>query len=221
MITGVVTESDKVKLFFVDWGTVAFVSVSSCKHLARSFEDIPAVAYRAAIRGIQPNADNTTKLWPLNLCQSLESSLKIDRVDITILKHHKDRDFYEIAIELPPTSIECETNDVAELLVKKGRAVKSNLLWDPDWPINCIRYPPFEIVEQLDYYPTLKERLYLLREKNIDFNAFEESAIHSSVCDKSGLELAEAVKNSFKANFEWNQRVYEGFKELIRGNCPC
>lgn len=40
----------------------------------------------------------------------------------------------------------------------------------------CLRYPPFEFLEKLPHYPTYDER-YLMLERGLDFNAFEENNI--------------------------------------------
>lgn len=215
VISGRITKKKSVKVFFYDYGTVAHMHVSSCKLLIENYEDIPPLAHRAALHGIEPSPESGIKLWPAVASSDLAAKVLDKEVKIKIMKRHDKYDFYEVKVEL-------DSQDLSELLIEEGVAIASHNrdIFNDEIVVNCIKYPPFEFIENTDFYPTSDERNFLIREECIDFNEFEEDVVDMSICDIVSVkaqkrELKKAFKDGF-AKGDYSE-VEAGINLLLEG----
>lgn len=86
-------EMKKVRLFFVDWGTVENVPKSNCRKLDEKYKEIPKLAHRAALHGIQPVGGK--KLFDIEVIEKFISKVSNEILTIEVVKHHmKVNSFY-------------------------------------------------------------------------------------------------------------------------------
>lgn len=201
VISGTFTEQQTVKLFFIDYGTVGYVKFTMCKKLTKEYALIPNLAYRAGLHGIEPAPGK--KLWSLETSFRFVSKLRNLPVRVEIVDYHRAGDFYEVKLFSNHANI-------AERMAEASGCVMTAFTLNQK--PNCIIYPPFEFMEQADFYPTLGEREYLLK-KNVDFNQFEEENVDVSVRDIATLR--EVFKKKFKES--GNPEIFQGFKFLLKG----
>jgi hypothetical protein len=78
-----------------------------------------------------------------------------------------------------------------------------------------LNYPPFEILETADFYPTLGEREYIFKKRGIDFNQFENENISASI------KTVDSLKAEFKAKFQLDEfaNIFKAFMFLMKGKC--
>lgn len=54
--------NDKVKVYFVDYGTISVVNVSQCRFISKYFSTIPKLAYCGALEFIDPFENHSIEL---------------------------------------------------------------------------------------------------------------------------------------------------------------
>lgn len=199
VISGKFTKEQTLKVFFIDYGTVGYVNFTRCKKITDIYAQIPKLCYRAGLHGIEPAPGK--KLWPISTNFRFVEKLKDRELTVEIVAYHQAGDFYEVQLFIKGVNI-------GDNITEQGAAMKV-LFANP----SCIMYPPFEFMEQTDFYPTLAEREYLLK-KNLDFNEFEETNV-----DSLYVKDEETLMQLFKAKFREPQYspLFAEFKFLLNG----
>jgi hypothetical protein len=81
-------ESNTVKVFFVDFGTVGNVDIKYCRKLMNEWKNYSRLAYRGCLAGIKPNDGKL--LWDFSTIYKFIEAMKDEKVTMTILNYdHK------------------------------------------------------------------------------------------------------------------------------------
>ncbi|XP_031332897.1 uncharacterized protein LOC116163188 isoform X2 [Photinus pyralis] len=155
----------KVKVYYLDYGTVGAVDSNSLKFLHRKFCNLPQQAVRARLCGIRPPIEKSH--WPLETSNRL---LELVRMKPCVAHlYHVDFERQILHVFLADTSGD-EDIYLNDALVKEGHAVFSNqeqqkITLEPrstPWVKNVHLYPTFEEIE-MSAVPNASEMCRLLK----------------------------------------------------------
>lgn len=151
-------EHNKLKVFYIDYGTVAQVELRDLKYMAKIFADVPAQAMRASMAYIKPVNHRWTRdaSWAL-LSLVYEKLLYAYVVDVDRL----DNVLHVVLIN---------TNGPQDNIINQQLFVKGHAVWEDDLPFKdkstenfrnrkqlfCELYPRFDDLEKGNY-PSLQE----------------------------------------------------------------
>ncbi|XP_055643324.1 tudor domain-containing protein 5-like [Toxorhynchites rutilus septentrionalis] len=148
----------KVKVFYIDYGTVSEVELKDIKFLAKCFAQLPAQAMRASLAYVKPAAHRWTRNASLSLLALVyEKLLYAYIVDV-------DRKDNVIDVVL------IDTSGTQDIIVNQQLFVKGHATWEDDMPYKektvesyrdrsktyCELYPRFDELE-CGIYPSFRE----------------------------------------------------------------
>lgn len=79
--------SGKVRLFFIDYGTMESLHFSRCRLLLEEYASIPRKSFRGALYGVKPVGDS--RLWNLHVTTKFINSIRNKVLRIQIMKYHE------------------------------------------------------------------------------------------------------------------------------------
>lgn len=88
--------SEKVRVFFLDYGTVANISANSIKYLLRSFLKYPRYALRGCLSNLRPPKNETT--WSPSAVYEIIKNFGDKELKGQVLKVHQQNSVYELHI---------------------------------------------------------------------------------------------------------------------------
>ncbi|XP_061402639.1 tudor domain-containing protein 5 [Musca vetustissima] len=168
--------NNKIKVSFIDYGTVCDVDICDIKYLGQCFSQLPAQALRGSLSNIKPRGlhwSHEATIHFLSLVSEKMLYAKITEID------RENSVFYMIL---------CDTHDDEVLQINKNMVEMKYALYNEDWQETKIEknnghrthhpredFPTFAMIESGEY-PTFTELLEL-KEKGIDYELIYDRII--------------------------------------------
>jgi hypothetical protein len=76
-----------IKLFFIDFGTVGYVTLDKCRKMKPGLERTLPMAHRGMLHGVQPIGGTT--LWPLDVTSKFVEKVREKRISTRIVNFNE------------------------------------------------------------------------------------------------------------------------------------
>ncbi|XP_047657291.1 tudor domain-containing 6 isoform X2 [Tachysurus fulvidraco] len=108
----------KAEVFFLDYGNKEWVEITSLRELPHRYQNIPALAIKCALYGIQPRS----KEWDLNATLFFAKAVVDKALDVHVVAKSQDTHLVQVT-----DSVSCGGKDVSKLLCSEGLADMENV----------------------------------------------------------------------------------------------